>query len=139
VALWKSARTRGKQPGDRVLFLQLDARAAHWVGWGTVIDCEERWKVFGVRVRCDGLAHPPVPVIAPEERHRLAGGGAAGGPSHVWEYRELGRELGLDDHRERTPYLDTHARDLRVGPNDLAFLVRLQPQLAKFGVPPPTV
>ncbi len=134
VGLWGSARSRGKHLGDLVLFLQRHRTGAEWVGWGSVIEPEERWRAFGVRVRCEGLADPPLPVL-PRGTSTSAEGSSL--PPHVWEYREAGRELGLEAHRERTPYLDTQARDLRLGASDLAFLLRLQPGLESFGRAPP--
>lgn len=133
VTLWTSARARGKHTGDRVLFLQLGADLARWVGWGRVLDPKEHWKVFGVRVRCGGVVDPPFPVIDPAEAARVRKNDGRDGRPHLWEYRELGRALGLEDHRERTPYLDTRARDLRAGATDLAYLFRLQPRLVELG------
>ncbi len=123
---WDDARVRGKLAGQPVLFAQASPRGPTWVGWGVVLDPPERWKVFGVDVDCRGVMRPPWAV---------QDGAADNVPStdrfarHVWEYPEVGRALGLEASRPRTPYLDTGARDLRLSVHDLRLLTALQPRL----------
>ncbi len=129
VRLWDDARSRGKIAGQPVLYLQSHPRSPRWVGWGRIVAPGERWRVLGVSVRCEEVVREGLPVVAREVgADRRAGEGA-----HEWEFRELGEALGLGSHRERTPFLDNGARDLRLGAHDLAHLFRLQPGLARFG------
>ncbi len=136
VDLWGDARSRGKVPGQPVLYLQADRRSPHWVGWGRIVPPEERWLVFGVPVRCEGIIPEGLPVFAPATTTPGQGADGDTGARHEWEYRELGHALGLGGHRERTPFLDNGARDLRVSAHDLAHLLRLQPGLAELGRSP---
>ncbi|NNN16916.1 MAG: hypothetical protein HKL79_00925 [Thermoplasmata archaeon] len=130
---WGDARSRGKDPGQPVLFLQSRPRDSRWVGWGRVVEPEERWRVLGVTVRCEEVIRPGLPVIASQSLRPPRSGGPSNLPPHDWEFRELGHVLGLETHRDRTPYLDTDARDLRLSASDLRFLLRLQPALGAFG------
>jgi len=130
---WGDARSRGKVPDQPVLFLQSRPGDSRWVGWGRVVEPDERWRVLGVTVRCEEVARPGLAVIAPGSVPSPRSGEPAQPPSHDWEFRELGHALGLETHRDRTPYLDTDARDLRLGAHDLRFLLGLQPALGRFG------
>jgi hypothetical protein len=130
---WDDARSRGKLSGQPVLFLQPHPRGSHWVGWGRVVDPEERWRVFGVMVRCEEVLRPGLPVGASPQVPPSRGESSPDITGHEWEYRELGYALGFEAHRERTPYLDTDARDLRLSVHDLRFLLRLQPALGRLG------
>jgi hypothetical protein len=127
---WGDARSRGKVLGQPVLFLQSRPRDSRWVGWGLVVEPEERWRVLGVTVRCEEVVRPGLPVVVSRS---VTPPQAGGFPNHNWEYRELGHVLGLEAHRDRTPYLDTDARDLRLSVHDLRFLLQLQPALGAFG------
>jgi hypothetical protein len=130
---WDDARSQGKAEGQPVLFLQTGGATPTWVAWGRVIEPEERWRVFGVGVRCHDVLQPGLPALGhgtPRPSARPSGGQRE---AHVWEFPELGRALGLERSRERTPYLDTGARDLRLGVQDLAFLLELQPSLRLLG------
>ena len=130
---WDDARSRGKVADQPVLFLQADPNDPRWVAWGRVVEPSERWRVFGVDVLCSEVMVPGLAVI---ERAALPadGGGRSVDPrTHTWEYPELGRALGLERTRARTPFLDTGARDLRLGVHDLALLVALQPGLRRLG------
>ena len=117
-----------------MLFLETNRRAPRWVGWGSVVGAEERWRQFGLEVLCLGLLRPGLPVVD-RSKPQLTPAGTTGGTGgvHAWEYPELGRALGLDTSRPRTPYLETGARDLRLSVHDLAFLVELQPRLRHLG------
>ncbi len=130
---WGDARSRGKVPGQPVLFLQAHPRDPRWVGWGRVVEPEERWRVLGVTVRCAEVLRPALPVQAPRSIPPALSEASATPPGHDWEFRELGHVLGLATHRERTPYLDMDARDLRLGSRDLGFLLHLQPGLRRLG------
>jgi len=130
---WGDARSRGKIPGQPVLFLQVHPRDSRWVGWGRVVEPEERWRVLGVAVQCEEVLRPGLPVQEPQSDPPTRPGDSAIPPGHEWEFRELGHVLGLAAHRERTPYLDTDARDLRLGAVDLRFLLHLQPGLGRLG------
>lgn len=137
VHTWKDARERGKVPGQPVLFLRPRSTVPLWLGWGRVMAPEERWRVLGVKVRCEevvpgGLRALPESREGPSSRPAIDLGLAA----HEWEYRELGHALRLTPHRERTPYLDNGARDLRLSAYDLRFLLDLQPGLRRFGERP---
>lgn len=127
---WGDARSRGKEPGQPVLLLQVDGENPRWVGWGTVVAPEERWRVLGMDVRIEEVTRPGFPVVA-----RRASETQEPPLTHEWVFRELGHTLKLSRHRERTPYLDTDARDLRLSASDLAYLLSLQPRLADFGRP----
>ena len=103
---WGDARSRGKVPGQPVLFLQSHPRDSRWVGWGRVVEPEERWRVLGVAVRCEEVLRPGLPVIASRGVTAPRSAESSNLPRHEWEYRELGHVLGLEAHRDRTPYLD---------------------------------
>jgi len=134
VHLFEDARAIAKEEGAPVLFLQLGARSAHWVGAGTVAGLEERWKMFGVHVRCTRVLSPGLPSVPPA-RPASEGGGPATDLFRVpWENRALASHLGLDGFRSTTPYLDDR-RDLRLTAYDLRRLVDLQPGLRAL-VPP---
>lgn len=130
---WGDARGRGKVPGQPVLFLQSHPRDPRWVGWGRVVEPEERWRVLGVTARCEEVERPGLPVVGSRTAAPPRPGESSSPPGHDWEYRELGHALGLEAHRDRTPYLDTDARDLRLSIHDLRFLLNLQPALGRFG------
>lgn len=130
---WEDARSRGKVPGQPVLFLQSRPRDSRWVGWGRVVEPEERWRVLGVTVRCEEVVRSGLPVVVSRSVRAPRSGDAANLPEHEWEYRELGQVLGVDVHRDRTPYLDADARDLRLSIHDLHFLLQLQPALGRLG------
>ncbi len=130
---WGDARSRGKVSGQPVLFLQSHPRDSLWVGWGRVVEPEERWRVLGVTVRCEEVVRPGLPVGPSRSVAPPPLSGSSSLPGHEWEYRELGHVLGLEEHRDRTPYLDSDARDLRLGVHDLRFLLQLQPLLGGLG------
>ena len=133
VRRWDDARSRGKVPGQPVLFLRTHPRGSRWVGWGRVVEPEERWRVLGVAVRCEGVARPGLPVVASGYAPRPRAGIPPELSRHEWEFRELGFVLGLATQHERPPYLESDARDLRLSAHDLRFLLRLQPALARLG------
>jgi hypothetical protein len=130
---WEDARSRGKVDGQPVLFLQSRPRSSRWLGWGLVLEPEERWRVLGVDVRCEEVVPSGLPVVASRSVTPPGHGGSSDLPGHEWEYREVGHALGLAAHRDRTPFLDTGARDLRLAAHDLRFLLELQPALGGFG------
>ena len=130
---WGDARSRGKVPGQPVLFLQSHPLDSRWVGWGRVVEPEERWRVLGVTVRCEEVVRPGLAVDASRSIPPAQAGESSNLLGHEWEYRELGHVLGREAHRDRTPYLDTDARDLRLSVHDLRFLLHLQPALGRLG------
>lgn len=130
VYAWDDARTLGKEPGQPVLYLETAQRAPRWVGWGRIAPAAERWRVHGVVVECRMRIHPAWPAaptgLPPSSTLRPANSP----PGHDWETPALGRLLQLSRARERTPYMDTDARDIRLTAGDLSYLVQLQPRLA---------
>jgi hypothetical protein len=125
--LWSDAHSAGKEFGQFVLFLQTGLGPPAWIGSGTITGTEERWKIFGVWVRCDSLLPQPLPAIAhsvigPSLSSREKGGS--------WENRTLAARLGLRGFRMRTPFLEDGC-DLRLTPSDMERLLRLQPELRR--------
>lgn len=121
---WGDARVLGKEPGQPVLFLRPGSPHPRWVGWGRILEPEERWWVFGVRTSCIRAFDPPLEAVDPalEARHR-------GRPENDWENRALGAALGLLDFRDKTPYREVGATDFQLTISDLRHLVRVQPRL----------
>jgi hypothetical protein len=130
------ARVQGKIAGQPVLFLQTGRPRPRWVAWGTVVGGDERWRQFGLDILCRGLLRPGLPVVEASGDAPTSATAPAGARAHVWEHPELGRALGLEASRPRTPYLETGARDLRLSVHDLALLVALQPRLRQLGAEP---
>lgn len=126
--LWEDARSAGKEPGQPVLFLQAGQARPAWVAWGRILEPKERWKIYGVRTVCAERLDPPLPVVASSVDFD-----AVSGDAEFWENRALGAALGLLRHRDRTPYGDVGARDLRLTGADLGHLVRAQPGLRRLG------
>jgi hypothetical protein len=136
---WEDARSAGKEPGQPVLFLQTGRGPPCWMGWGRVLEPLERWRVYGVRTVCAELLKPPLPVVDP-----TVGLESVSDAGDLWENRALGAALGLLRYRDRTPYGEVGARDLRLTDADLHQLVRAQPGLRRLGsssspIPLPTV
>lgn len=126
--LWEDARLAGKEPGQPVLFLQANRDRPIWLGWGRILESPERWRIYGVRIVCEERLAPPLPVVDPSvNRESLADA------EDLWENRALGSALGLLRYRNRTPYGEVGARDLRLTNADLHQLVRAQPRLASLG------
>ncbi len=116
---WRDARTMGVEADQPVLFLQLDERSGSWVGSGRIVDVEERWRAFGVRVRCLERLERPLPAVP---------GPVGPEGATTWENRTLAARLGLATFRTRTPFLD-EGRVHRLTAADLDRLVGIQPAL----------
>lgn len=125
---WSDARAAGKEAGLPVLFLQGGPGPPMWAGWGNILEPLERWRVYGVRTVCVGSLNPLMDVVDPS----IAAGRIPSSESE-WENRALGTALGLLRFRDRTPYRDVGACDLRLTSSDLLHLARLQPQLRYLG------
>lgn len=134
VLSWDDARASGKRPGQHVLFLRTGPGTPVWWGTGRVLLQEERWRVHGIRTRCEAIFHPPLPTLSEGGEDRGTDGRASRKVSYVWDNRALGATLGLAHYQERTPYLETGARDLRLTGRDLRQLQRLQPGLGGFSL-----
>jgi len=131
--LWDDAHTAGKQPGQPVLFLQTRERGAAWVGAGSVMGVEERWKAFGVYVETRTVLTRLMPTTAR---------GPVGSPTSpnpavesirsrgmtAWENRALAARLGFVGFQSRTPFLE-EGRDFRLTASDWGLLCQLQPSL----------
>ena len=128
--VWEDARSAGKVPGQPVLFVQRARGRVAWVGWGRILEGEERWKVYGVPAVCDGRVEPPLPVRDPSVDLE-----SASSPADLWDNRALGATVGLLRYRERTPYREVGARDLRLTAGDLYRLSQAQPRLRRVGTP----
>jgi hypothetical protein len=126
--LWEDARSAGKEPGQPVLFLQVGRGSPTWMGWGRILEPQERWRIYGVRTVCAERLDPPLPVVDSSVDR-----GAVSDTGDLWENRALGTALGLLRHRNRTPYGEVGARDLRLTDADLHQLVRAQPGLRRLG------
>jgi hypothetical protein len=126
--LWEDARSAGKEPGQPVLFLQSGRDPPTWIGWGRILESSERWKVYGVRTVCGERLVPALEVIDPSVNLETISGS-----EERWENRALGAALGLLHFRNRTPYGEVGARDLRLTDADLHQLVRAQPRLRSLG------
>lgn len=137
VRLWEDARTISKEPGAPVLYLQLGERGPRWEGAGRVVEVEERWKSFGVYVRCTKVLPRGIHAV-PRIPDPAASKGTPARTSYpaeeAWENRSLASLLGLHRFQTRTPFLD-EGRDLRLTGSDLRLLVDLQPGLAQL-IPP---
>ncbi len=120
---WKDARTRGKEIGQPVLYLQIGG-IPRWVGRGHIDGIEERWKIFGVSVALDGWIAPPLPTL-PGGPPPPDGGAEVTGR---WENRTLADRIGIPGYRTHTPYLE-EGRDLRLTAADRDELFRRQPAL----------
>lgn len=132
--LWEDARSVGKEPGQPVLFLQTGRGPPAWMGWGRILEPEERWRVYGVRTVCAERLDPPLLVLDPSvDLETVSGAG------DLWENRALGAAVGLLRHRNRTPYGEVGARDLRLTDADLHQLVRAQPLLRRLGSSSPPI
>jgi hypothetical protein len=127
--LWDEARSIAKEPGQPVLFLQTGPGGATWEGCGRVVECEERWKAFGVYVRCTRLFDRSLPALP--RRPRGPAGSARVPNSEVWDNPSLPDRIGLNGYRLRTPFLD-EGRDVRVTSRDFRRLVELQGALAEL-------
>jgi hypothetical protein len=133
VRLWDDARTIGKLPGQPVLFLQTREHGAAWVGSGSVIGTEERWKAFGVFVETRTVLErmlvtvAPDPGAPPKGGHRTVDSIRSQGMA-AWENRTLAARVGFAGFRSRTPFLEEQ-RDLRLTASDWSLLCRLQPSL----------
>jgi hypothetical protein len=128
---WEDASTSGKEPGQPVLFLQLGAESPTWNGWGHLLPVQERWRVYEVRTVCTEVINPPLAVVDP-----AVDTGASLASENSWENRALGAALGLLRYRDRTPYREVGARDLRLTSSDLDLLGRAQPRLRDLGHSP---
>jgi len=128
--LWEDARLTGKEPGQPVLFLQSGRDPLAWLGWGRILEPLERWRIYGLRTVCGERLVPPLPVVDPSVNLETI----AGSEEH-WENRALGATLGFLRYRNRTPYGDVGARDLKLTDADLHQLVRAQPLLRGLGEP----
>jgi len=126
--LWEDARLAGKEPGQPVLFLQSGRGSPTWIGWGRILESPERWRIYGVRTVCEERLVPPLPVVDPSVNLETVSGA-----EDRWENRALGTALGLLRYRNRTPYGEVGARDLRLTDADLHQLVRAQPRLVSLG------
>lgn len=126
--LWEDARSAGKEPGQPVLFLQSGPGPPMWAGWGRVLEAPERWKVYGVSTVCVGVLDPSLPVVDPS-----IDPGTISSSEDLWENRALGSALGLLRYRNRTPYGEVGARDLRITCADLQILGSAQPGLRRLG------
>ncbi len=132
--LWEDARSAGKEPGQPVLFLQRGRGPPAWIGWGQILESPERWKVYGVNTVCTEVLDPPLPVVDPHvDRNMISN------TEDHWENRALGTALGLLRYRNRTPYGEEGARDLRLTCADLHQLSRAQPGLRRLGSSPPPI
>jgi len=120
---WKDARTRGKEIGQPVLYLQTGG-VPRWVGRGHIAGIEERWKIFGVSVVLDHRIDPPLPTLARGPAPPDGGAEITG----RWENRTLADRIGIPGHRTHTPYLE-EGRDLRLTAADRDELLRRQPAL----------
>lgn len=127
--VWDDARTSGKVAGQPVLYLEGAPERPRWVGWGRIVPAPERWRVHGVAVECRAVIRPSWPAVATGPKGDRLPGPSPASPDHDWETPVLGRLLGLSRYRERTPYLDTDARDVRLTARDLGYLLQLQPRL----------
>lgn len=132
--LWEDARAAGKEPGQPVLFLQSGRGPPTWMGWGWILESLERWRVYGVTTICAELLDPPLPVVDPSVDLRTISNA-----EDLWENRPLGTALGLLRYRNRTPYGEVGARDLRLTCADLRQLGRAQPGLRQLGNPSPQI
>jgi hypothetical protein len=132
--VWEDARSAGKEPGQPVLFLQSGRGPPAWMGWGRVLEPQERWRIYGVRTICVERFDPPLPVS--DSSVDLQDLSSAG---ELWENRALGAALGLLRYRNRTPYGEVGARDLRLTDADLRQLVHAQPRLRRLGNSSPPV
>ncbi len=130
VRLWSDARSISKVEGQSVLFLQLGKAGAHWEGAGRIEAPEERWRQFGVRVRCTQLLPHPLPAVPATVSEPTATGNPSREPripsEDLWENRALASLVGLHRFRSRTPYLED-SRDLRLSDSDVRLLRTLQP------------
>jgi hypothetical protein len=131
---WSDARTAGKEAGQPVLFLQAGRHGPTWTGWGAVYDIPERWRVFGVRTICRGIARPALPARELPRTTPTVPPRARPYP-YVWENRALACALGLGGYRDRTPFGSVGSRALRLTASDRDALARLQPGLQRFGSP----
>ena len=131
---WSDARAAGKEPGLPVLFLRSGPGPPVWAGWGNILEPLERWRVYGVRTVCVGSLKPPLEVVDPSIDAKKI-------PSSEsdWENRALGTALGLLRYRDRTPYREVGARDLRLTSSDLRQLARVQPRLRYLGRTAPPI
>ncbi len=134
VLVWDDARVNGKRPGQRVLFLRTGPGTPVWWGSGRVLPQEERWRVHGIRTLCEEIFRPPLPTVSANGEDGRADGGPSREVTYVWDNRALGATLGVAHYRERTPYLETGARDLRLTGRDLRQIQRLQPGLGAFSL-----
>ena len=107
-----------------MLFLASHRGPPAWMGWGHILESSDRWRVYGTSTICTGVLKPPLPAVDPSVHAR-----DVFGPENPWENRALGALLGLVRYRNRTPYGDMGARDLRLTNADLHKLARLQPRL----------
>ncbi len=130
--VWEDARSAGKVPGQPVLFVQTGQGPVAWVGWGRVLQGDERWRVYGVPTTCGGRLDPPLPVLDPSVEF-----GPGSSTADLWDNRALGATLGLLRYRERTPYREVGARDLRLTDGDLHRLAEAQPKLRQVGASTP--
>ncbi len=126
---WGDASSGGKEPGQLALFLQSRPGPPAWMGWGHVLEAEERWRVLGVSTTCDGLFRPPLGIVDSSVDPRSV-------PRHedLWENRALGSAVGLLRFRNRTPYREVGSRDLRLTVADLHLLARVQPALRSLPI-----
>jgi hypothetical protein len=132
--LWDDARSVGKEPGQPVLFLQLLRSGARWEGSGSIVDVEERWKAFGVRVRCNRLLPAGLPAVlraASDTAGAVIDGSAGVARPDEWENRNLAALLGLIEFGSRTPFLN-EGRDVRLTDADLRSVLALQPAIRQL-------
>jgi len=127
VRAWEDASTSGKESGQPVLFLQRGAAHGTWIGWGRILPVPERWRAYEVHTVCTQVIAPPLDVV-----DAAVDPGVSLASENSWENRALGAALGLLRYRERTPFREVGARDLRLTSSDLHLLGRAQPRLREL-------
>ena len=130
---WSDARTTSMEPGQPVLFLQLGPPSPRWAGVGRIVGVQERWRMFGVVVRCLERFAPPLPAVPGRNPRATAVARSLADEldnAPVWENRTLAEVLGLHRSPYRTPYLG-EGRVVRVTAGDLGLVRQLQPSLAR--------